>query len=1513
MKTRIILLTAALVAGLVQPLPQAQAEPAAEPQPVPGNLVLNPGLEAGGTTPANWTLSIRTTWDSAAHAGQKALKVSSTTGTGWEGATSASFGLDGRRTAQVTVSGQLKLDGVVQGTAADNQAKLYIAFVNAAGVKTWQGIRLQGTQDWAEQSATYAVPAGTVSAFLSLALDRAVGTVWFDDLTVTRSQPVNLVPNPGFETTTTDPNCPATYWCLPYQSQLYDLDSTEVASGTRSMRIKGVPGRKVGGFVTTMIDQATWPVITVGADLKTDRIVSSDFTDTSGGVRVSLNFSYVDAGGQTVYTGSSIVAGVITGTHGWSRVEGTMRLPAKTKRVQVIPTVTNSTGTLWVDNVTITPESGWLSPDVVAKSAAAGAEVVHYTTVTNRRDVADTLQLSLDDPDLAPFTAKVEPATTPTLQPGQSVQAKVTVTVPPGQPTGTTRQVKLAATPTGAPDLTQVAWLDTTVAAPADRGEQPQVFNTTAELDALRNKIAQQGWAKDAYTKLVKAEAGAWLLRPLDQTMFHNAWSGNYKCPGTNTSLQFDYDQPTQHRCPLDGKVYSGEPYDSSWIEIWHNNAAQAAADLGLAYQLTPAGEPVRAQYAAKARDILRYYADQFVSVPLNGLYGRVHYQVLDEAVVSIGLVDAYDLIHDALTTAERVDIERNLLQPMADLLISWPTSTSNFQAWSDAGIYSIGAAINEPAYRAYGVRDPEYGLEFLLDKARMADGWWWEGSASYHVYALQALTSLVMAARNLPAGQSDGRDYTQDPRFQQMYTALLPYLYPNLTIPAAGDGGNWGRRFGVSFTQFAEWAYGQYHDPRFAAALDYAYTNAKVPRTDRWALRYGADNIPPSSGLRVSSKNHQSLGEATMHSHNGRNLTPNPGFENDDHWTLNGASWDSGVVFDGNRSVKVSGTAHQDVPLDGSRVPVVRLSAMAKGTGKISAAFLDGSGRVIATSNRPVSGTEWAAYELDAQVPTTARAVRLNLEGSAWFDNVDLWSRNLVRDSGFEDQAFGWTKTGNAATDPLAYRGSKAARIIGAGAQRNAWTAEVPVLGGNVAQVTLAAKARTAGLVPLGGGGGKLELAFLDKDGAVKEMKVETFSGTAGWKSKVLTAAVPADTVKVRVGLVVEKAAGVAWFDDVTLGFEHALDPFQANYLRLDYGIPGGTHGHADKLHLDVTGASGLQSTDLGQVYGASNADLTENWYRETVSHNTVVVDGTSQDRNARGTLKYFGTTPRLQVADAEVKGAYASVPSAADVELRRAVLMTDDYTLDVFNAKGSTAHTFDQSWHGAGALTFGKVAMTPASCPSPPCVLDPANTNFGYHRLTNVAQGTATDGQWTGTWSEGLKLTALEPEATKVLHETGPGPASTGAPIPFVLVRREGITSTRYTTLLETSRATTAVRRIADGHVQVDLADGTQDDLLYADAGYALVKRHSGKLRSIDLMQRATVGTEVQASRVIDNASLVYDGGTLRIDLRRSAQPQPITLKVYAPGIERVTVNNQPATAKPAGTGYLTIALTA
>src|SRR5207244_5528008 len=66
------------------------------------------------------------------------------------------------------------------------------------------------------------------------------------------------------------------------------------------------------------------------------------------------------------------------------------------------------------------------------------------------------------------------------------------------------------------------------------------------------------------------------------------------------------------------------------------------------------------------------------------------------------------------------------------------------------------------------------------------------------------------------------------------------------------------------------------------------------------------------------------------------------------------------------------------------------------------------------------------------------------------------------------------------------------------------------------------------------------------------------------------------------------------------------------ANYLLLKYGPHGGGHGHPDKLNVIVFAHGRRLSPDLGTPgYGIA---LNESWYRTTLSHNTVQIDGRSQ-----------------------------------------------------------------------------------------------------------------------------------------------------------------------------------------------------------------------------------------------------------------------------------------------------------
>src|SRR5687767_3176961 len=74
--------------------------------------------------------------------------------------------------------------------------------------------------------------------------------------------------------------------------------------------------------------------------------------------------------------------------------------------------------------------------------------------------------------------------------------------------------------------------------------------------------------------------------------------------------------------------------------------------------------------------------------------------------------------------------------------------------------------------------------------------------------------------------------------------------------------------------------------------------------------------------------------------------------------------------------------------------------------------------------------------------------------------------------------------------------------------------------------------------------------------------------------------------------------------------------------WLLFKFGPHGGGHGHPDKLALDYHAFGQRLSADLGTPgYGIP---LNRTWYRHTLAHNTVLLDGESQPP-ATGELLYF------------------------------------------------------------------------------------------------------------------------------------------------------------------------------------------------------------------------------------------------------------------------------------------------
>lgn len=380
--------------------------------------------------------------------------------------------------------------------------------------------------------------------------------------------------------------------------------------------------------------------------------------------------------------------------------------------------------------------------------------------------------------------------------------------------------------------------------------QHPGLILDRNELDAVKEKVRTSPWAKAAFDDLI-ADADRWLSEEIRIPDRKGQWSHYYACSDDGARLQTVSD--TEHRCPACGRIYTGEPYDSVVTTGRHNRLAQAARDLGLAYQLTG-----QADYLKPARQIVLGYADRYLSFPLvdrtgkpgTGLAARVFGTNLAEACWLVPMCWAYDLIAESLTEPERAHVCDDFLRPSAIVVGRRNLQIHNIRCWMNSakGCAALCCGDGELAYEA--IRS-DYGLENQLAQGILDDGLWWECSWGYHLYTMSALWSLTEAVRHI------GIDvYTE--QYKTFFDAPLNFALPGLYLPPLNDSGQ-GRPLTGGATEPYEIAYARWQDPRYAGLLETG------DRKSRLALCFGLPELHPEPPEMRQSVNFHAAGVAIL------------------------------------------------------------------------------------------------------------------------------------------------------------------------------------------------------------------------------------------------------------------------------------------------------------------------------------------------------------------------------------------------------------------------------------------------------------------------------------------------------------------------------------------------------------------------------------------------------------------------------------------------------------------------
>jgi len=129
--------------------------------------------------------------------------------------------------------------------------------------------------------------------------------------------------------------------------------------------------------------------------------------------------------------------------------------------------------------------------------------------------------------------------------------------------------------------------------------------------------------------------------------------------------------------------------------------------------------------------------------------------------------------------------------------------------------------------------------------------------------------------------------------------------------------------------------------------------------------------------------------------------------------------------------------------------------------------------------------------------------------------------------------------------------------------------------------------------------------------------------------------------------------------------------------YAALDYGHSGGGHGHPDRLNVLLMDGDTRWFDDPGT---GSYVDRSLHWYRSTLAHTAPLVDGRSQPRT-HGTLVAFDDRPRASWACADVE-------LAPELQMRRSLVVLDDYLVDLLQWEGAHEHDVALPLHGVDLM---------------------------------------------------------------------------------------------------------------------------------------------------------------------------------------------------------------------------------
>lgn len=216
-----------------------------------------------------------------------------------------------------------------------------------------------------------------------------------------------------------------------------------------------------------------------------------------------------------------------------------------------------------------------------------------------------------------------------------------------------------------------------------------------------------------------------------------------------------------------------------------------------------------------------------------------------------------------------------------------------------------------------------------------------------------------------------------------------------------------------------------------------------------------------------------------------------------------------------------------------------------------------------------------------------------------------------------------------------------------------------------------------------------------------------------------------------------------------------------------------GGFHGHFDKLSFVYYAMNRELGYDPGRaVSQAYRLPIHRDWYRATISHNTVLVDRKSQGE-ADGTSEFFTTNSELSVASAYTDKAYPGILHRRLLILRPSFLIVTD----ILKATDGKDHIYDWIYHNLGEGISSSIAKEPSK----------SLEGQGFEYISDPKIGTSSDliRATIKTGEDQVGVIVNAEEGSEVLTGYGVGESILHR-VPMILVTRKG-KEARFSAVIE------------------------------------------------------------------------------------------------------------------------------